>query len=403
MKEMTKGDSKLIKELNLAIVLDLIRTEQPISRTDIAKRTKLSHPAVSTIINRLLAEDLVQEVGKAPSQGGRRAQLLQFNSQAGFVLGIDVGGTKIAGGAVDLAGNILSKHTVVTKSHESSLESLLEVINYLLIHAKQPRNRCWGLGLGVPGAVDPTQTVIQFSPGVGWDNIDIKSVLEKEFALPVWIENDVNGFVRGEHRYGNLLGVQNGIGVTIGTGIGVGLLLNNQVYQGQHGAAGEIGYWLLGSRGPITRSAGYGPLEEYAAGPGIARRAQLALESSEQQATILLDVVAGDSSKITAETVFQAAQLGDPLSETIVSETVQFLGIMMANLASLLDVQRIVVGGGVSRAGTILFNGINEVVNKLAPYPPEIVVSLLQEDAGILGAAAGVLESNVVLNRLSEA
>lgn len=402
MKEMTKGNSKLIKELNLAIVLDLIRMEQPISRTDIAKRTRLSNPAVSTIINRLLTEELVQEVGKAPSQGGRRAQLLQLNSRAGFVLGLDVGGTKIAGGVVDLAGNILSKHTVAMNSREESLESLLGVINHLLAPSNRPHGRCWGIGLGVPGAVDPTQAVIQFSPGVGWDNIDIKKVLEKEFSLPIWIENDVNGFVRGEHRYGNLQGVQNGIGVTIGTGIGVGLLLNNKVYHGQHGAAGEIGYWLLGSKGPVRRSDGYGPLEEYAAGPGIARRAQLAVEAREQMGSVLLGLAGGDCSKITAELVFKAAELGDPLSETIVSDTIQLLGIMMANLASLLDVERIVVGGGVSRAGEVLLNGIGEIVKNLAPYPPEMVVSLLQEDAGILGAAAGVLESNVFFDWLSE-
>ncbi len=398
---MIKGDAKLIKELNLATVLDLVRVEGPISRTDIAKCTKLSHPAVSTIIGHLLEEGLIQEGGKAQSQGGRPARLLHFNPRAGFVIGVDVGGTKISGAIVDLDGHILTRHTINTHGADNSLASLMALIKHLLGQLAKPAS-CWGIGLGVPGAVDPGTGSIQFSPGVGWDDIDIAAQLEEEFSLPVWVDNDVNGFVRGEHRYGSLQGVRNGIGVAIGTGIGVGMLLNNQMYQGQNGAAGEVGYWILRDTDGIRRSKGYGPLEAYAAGPGIAKRAKMALEERVHDGRILLDLVDGDKEKITAKTVFEAARLGDPLAQENLRETTQTLGVMMGNLASLLNVERIVVGGGVSRAGEDLIGGMREIVEKMAPYPPEIVVSALQEDAGILGAVAGVLESNKLSLRLSD-
>ena len=188
-------------------------------------------------------------------------------------------------------------------------------------------------------------------------------------------------------------GVKNGVAITIGTGIGVGIVINEHVYQGSHSASGEVGYWLLGSLGPIQKYEGFGPLESAASGTGVANQARNDLQDESVQ-SMLREMVSGDLSAITAKDVFDAARQGDTYSKELVEKTTTLLGILLANMASLLDIEKIVIGGGVSRAGKQLVDPIRKIVEKLTPYPPKILISELQEDAAILGAVAGVLEQN---------
>lgn len=383
-----KGDSQLIKELNAALILDIVREAGEISRIDIAKKSKLSPPAVSVIIAELLERDLLLEVGKAPSTGGRRPRLLTFNPQAGYLVGVDVGSTKMLGGVVDLGGNITTTLEWPTTKSEAPLERLIKLIQELITKSNLNPEKILGVGVGIPGVVDPQDKVATFSPGVGWDNINIAQEVSQAIGLPVWTDNEANAKVQGEFWKGELQGVRQGLCLTIGHGIGVGLLLNGEVYLGKQGAAGEIGYWLLNDSRPIRRPEGYGELESYAAGAGIVARAQAYLDDHPEEESILR------MAPLTAKTVFDAAREMDIIAQKIVNETTKTLGIAIANLSSLLDIETVVLSGGITRAGDMLRQPIENVVNTLTPYPPKIVISELQERAGILGAAHGFMIQN---------
>lgn len=386
-----KGSAKLMQQLNTSLVLEVIREKGPISRSELARLTELSNPAVSALLEPLLRDGVVREIGTDASTGGRPARLLAFNARAGCLVGIDVGGTTIVGAVVDLAGNILNSMSCPSARGEQSVNIVLDLIEELIKSACVPQDALWGIGVGIPGVTDVDGQRVTHAPAVGWDDVHIGRIIRDRFGVPFFADNDVNCFARGELWRGMLKGVTNGVAIAVGTGVGVGLIIDGRVYQGTHNAAGEVGYWLLGSLGPIEKPTGFGPLESIAAGPGIAGQARRDLEADAQLAPRLRDMVGGDLSKITAREVFEAALLRDEYCEKLVEQTTAYLGILTANIASLLDVEKVVIGGGLSRAGNQLLVPIRNIVETLCPYPPQIELSTLREDAAILGAVSGVL------------
>ncbi len=388
MGKTVKGSAQLIKGLNTSLVLDVIRRRGPLSRSAIARRTGISNPAVSTLIHHLVERGVVEEVGKAPSTGGRPAHLLRFNPRAGYLIGVDVGAQKITGGVVDLGGEIVTRLSTKTVSPVRATSRLIALIGNLIDASQVVPDRIWGIGLGVPGVTDPMGQSITLIPGLEWDNLNVGQILTEHFSVPVWADNDANAAVLGERWRGALEDVEYGLCVNIGTGIGVGLLLDGQVYRGKMGAAGEVGYWVFREQALERQGNGFGHLESFAAGPGIARRA----------AEYLADTNGAESRlkarglQLTAKDVFEAAAQGDPAAVAIVNETTEVLGSALANMCTLLDVERVVLTGGVSSAGEMLLQPIRRIVQAVVPYPPEVIVSRMQEDAGILGCAAGVME-----------
>lgn len=388
---LRKGSAKLMQQLNTSLILEVIQERGPVSRSDLAKLTNLSNPAVSALLEPLLAAGIVKEVGTAASTGGRPPRLLVFNPQAGYLIGVDVGGTTIAGAVVDLAGNILVRQHYPSAHRGESVAVVIDLIENLMRSAGLQQRHLWGIGLGIPGVTDMAGQKVTHAPAVGWESLDIGRIIRDRFKVPFFADNDVNCFARGELWRGALRGVSNGLAIAVGTGIGVGLVINGQLYQGSHNAAGEVGYWLLGTLGPIERPSGFGPLESIAAGPGIAEAARRGLLDNPQQGSKLRELVDGNLEQITAKEVFEAALLSDEYCRRLVEQATTYLGILTANMASLLDVEKVVIGGGLSKAGNQLIVPIREIVETLSPYPPEIELSTLREDGAILGAVSGVL------------
>lgn len=389
-----KGTFELIQNVNTSLVKSVIQDHGPISRIEIGRKTGLSNPTVSTIVASLIREGVVKETGKTVSTGGRPARLLKFNPKSGLLIGVDVGGTNMVGAVVDLDGNILTRKTLPTNTGEpgsTAIGQLAKVVSFLLNESGYALEKFEGIGLGVPGVINPAGREVQFAPGVGWENIDVGAIISHEFKLPVFVDNDSNCFVRGERWRGELQNAKSGVGISIGTGIGVGIMIEDQVYAGAHGAAGEVGYWLLGPSGSVAKPEGYGWFEKAYSGVGIAKRAIADLTQNSQLGGLLRAMVNNALSAITAKEIFAAASAGDEYCVDLVNESTKFLGIMVANLASLLDVETIVLGGGLSRAGDQILKPVTNVVNVLCPYPPQIRISSLREDANVLGAVAGVL------------
>jgi len=412
------GTGKLIKSLNRSRILEHLQRAGPLSRVELADRTGISLPAVSQLVREMEAEGLVVCVGEGESTGGRRPALYAYNARLAYVVGVDLGGTKVAGGVSDLEGNLVATATISTHvedGEEPVEERVKGLILHLLDQAGLGLEKVMGIGIGVPGVPDPEGRSVSLAPGLARParegspaggatpsaghggpvpgSIPLGEYLRAELERPVHMENDVNTILRGEHWKGALRGVTDGACVTIGTGIGVGLLLNGEVYRGAHGAAGEIGYWLIGALGPIARAEGYGPLETFAAGPGIARRF-LARMRALGRPSMVLDLAGGREEAITARLVAEAAAQGDPLAMEVWRETAEMVGIALANLCSLIDPEVLVIGGGVARAPEPLFlEPVRQIIETLVPYPPRVVPSELGEEAGILGAVATVLDS----------
>ncbi len=305
-----------------------------------------------------------------------------------YVLAVDVGGTNMVGAVLDSAGTIVKEKSVPSRSNASAEVILTQLIGSLIDLSGLTVEQFAGIGLGVPGVTDELGQSVSLAPSLDWHDINIAALLEREFGLPVWAENDVNLFLKGEQLLGTMIGVQNGIGITIGTGIGASLLINGEIYHGTRGAAGEMGYWILD---PFVKSQdrrSHGEFETYAAGPGIARRAREVLRND----SVLHKLVAGNQIEVTAKKVFEAARFGDTAAMKVIDDTIAVIGMVLANVSTLLDIEKIVMGGGVVQNEDFRIESVQARINELSPYPPQVVRSSLGSSAVIIGAAVGLVK-----------
>jgi len=251
-----------------------------------------------------------------------------------------------------------------------------------------------GAGVGAPGPLDTKRGIVLLSPNLGWVNLPLRQLVQDGLAIPTAIDNDANCAVLGECWMGAARGARNVIGITIGTGIGGGIVVDGRLYHGASDCAGEIGHTTVEVNGRRCKCGNYGCLEAYASGPAIARRAVEAIEAG--QPSRLPEYVNGALEKITAQTVYQAAHDGDELAEEVVGDTAKFLGAGIANMINIFNPEIVVVFGGVTYAGERLFAPLRREVAKRAFKPAvavcRIVAAELIGTAGVYGAARTFLD-----------
>ncbi len=299
-----------------------------------------------------------------------------------LVVGLDIGGTKIAGGLVSAGTGLLVRSERPTRAAEGAEVSLGQVYTLIrdLLEAARLHDTPAGIGICSPGPLDP-RTGVVFNPTnmPGWLNVPLAAEVERRFGLPCRIENDANGAGLGEALHGAGRGFCSVFYVTISTGIGTGIILDGRVHHGKNGAAGEGGHVTIDYRSPAVCNCGnIGCIEALASGTSIARRARQILGPGYETAT--------------AETIARAAASGDAAAGRLLAETAEMLGAWLGSVISLLDPDIIVIGGGVSKIGEPLFQKLREItprrtINPFAAQTP-IVPAQLGDDAGIWGAAA---------------
>jgi glucokinase len=247
-----------------------------------------------------------------------------------------------------------------------------------------------GIGLGSPGPLDRKSGTVIETPNLGWRNFPLRDLISNAIGLEAELDNDANAATLGEWWQGAGRGVRSLVGVTLGTGIGGGLILDGELYHGVSDAAAEIGHMTIDSTGRKCNCGNYGCLEAYASGPAIAARAVEGLEAG--AASLLPDLVEGDFGRITSETVSEAIVMGDTYAADVMRETAKFLGTGVANLINLLNPEMIVISGGVTRAGDHLFDPLRSEVRRRAFRKAadscRIVPGELGDMAGVIGAAA---------------
>ncbi|GAA1152524.1 ROK family glucokinase [Nocardioides aquiterrae] len=303
--------------------------------------------------------------------------------------GIDVGGTKIAGGVVDEDGGILEELRV--ESPATDAEAIEEAIAGLVTELRS-RHPIETVGVGAAGYIDKARAVVLFAPNVAWRNEDLKGELEKRVELPVVIENDANAAAWGEFRYGAAHDADDLLLVTVGTGVGGGLVLDGEVYRGANGVGAEIGHMRVVPNGILCGCGKHGCFEQYASGSALVREARALALSGAQIAQGMLRRAGGDLTKITGPLVTEAAQAGDAGALQQLAELGRWLGEGMASLTEILDPEVIVVGGGVSEAGDLLLEPTRkafagQLVGRGFRPIPEIRKAQLGNRAGLIGAA----------------
>lgn len=303
-------------------------------------------------------------------------------------VGIDLGGTSVKIGLCDAAGTLLHKHEGPTRANQSAEQVVADIAGYVreaVANAGKQWEHVAGVGAGIAGMIDMSTGIVKLAANLGWKNVAVKELLETALEKPVKIDNDANVAALGEAWSGAGAGVANVVCFTLGTGVGGGLIMNEKLYLGFHGMAGEIGHLPMVMDGGRSCGCGQtGCLETIASATGIIRSAKEAVERGEQTSMSQTDIS-------SAKVVFDAAKAGDAVALKIVEEAAYYLGRAMALLTAVLDAQRFVVGGGVSLAGDLLFNSIRTVYSKYTTPAlqenVEIVPAQLGNDAGVIGAA----------------
>ncbi len=325
---------------------------------------------------------------------------------ARYVVGVDLGGTKISVGAVLAeSGREVAVRTALTHAErgpDAVVERIVELIETVIALTMASegvaRSAFAGVGVGSPGALDRARGVVVVAHNLRWRDLPLRALIAERVGLPASLDNDANCATLGEWWTGAARGAHNVVGITLGTGIGGGLILGGRLYHGASDVAGEVGHTTIETAGRRCACGNYGCLEAYASGPNIALRAREALEVGET--SILPDLVGGDLTQITAATVYEASDRGDPLAREVVRDTARFLGAGIANLLNVYNPDVVVLAGGVMRAGEALFEPLRAEVRRRAFRPAvdaaRIVPGALEGTAGIVGAARMFLDQHGV-------
>jgi len=373
-----------MRSINRSAILEVLRRNSPISQSQIASRLGLSLPTVMRIVNDLIDEDLVRSSGKSKSTGGRPSTLLEFNGAAYAVVGVDLGGTKMYGTIADLSGNV--QHEIQTRHDDDGpsdpLERLCQLIESLLETPRPDGQRIRGIGIGAPGITRSQEGIVVWAPSLEWRNLPLKEILVDRFDMPVFVENDVRLAALGELGFGAGRGARNLVCITVGTGIGAGIIIDGALYYGHNHAAGEIGYLLPGIEFLGRRYEQFGALESLAAGPGIAERACRLLKEEGRQVS---------PKELDSEEVFAAARKGERWAQQVVNETVDYLSLAIVSISALCDPEVIILGGGVARSADLLIEPILRRIEGVTPFTPRLVASTLGYRAAVMGAIMLVL------------
>ena len=300
------------------------------------------------------------------------------------VIGIDIGGTKLATVVADKDGTILQKVRKPTESERGpgrAVQLLLEMVTEILDLARLRREDIAGIGVSCGGPLDTKTGIIYSPPNLpGWDALPLKEMIESEFHIPTVIENDANASALAEARFGGGRGYDYVLYMTMSTGIGGGIVANGEIYHGANDSAGEVGHQILLPDGPLCGCGQYGCLEALCSGPAIARRAQEAI--TDQPHTKILAHADGQIDAVRSEHVLQAARDGDALAIALVEETAYYMGWGIANLVNILNPQIVLLGTIAVAAGDLLLDPIRRTVTEMAMQRPLETVKIMPAELG---------------------
>ncbi|MGO0062456.1 ROK family transcriptional regulator [Brevibacillus fluminis] len=383
MTELKKtGGTKRVKKLNKEAILEQVIVNQQISRAEIAKQTQLSRPCVSALVDEMIREGLLHEIGIGDSKGGRKPILLAYNYQAYAIAGAVFEGSYLQMAIANLKGEFIAESRTRLKQStdgKALIADLDAALTDLLKECGLTRDRLLGMGVGLPGITQRGTGTVSYSLSTSWMGLSVQQEMEQQLRLPVIIDNDVNMMTMGEYAKGVGVDSSNLVYMYVGTGIGAGIILDGQFFRGSREAAGEIGYMMIG---PVHNRHGeeLGVFEHNYSVLGIKEKAKGILSGLEEGQSVI-------------ERLAWHAEQGNEEAEALLADIHRHWAFCMANIISVLNPELLILSGEMihldERGGERIRNWLGEWV----PVVPRIEKARLGEKAGLVGAVHSVLEA----------
>ncbi|WP_042221577.1 ROK family transcriptional regulator [Oceanobacillus manasiensis] len=389
---MKTGDQTLVKQINKSIVLSTIEKKSPISRAQISKETGLNKATVSNLVSDLIADELVNELGQGQSSGGRKPVMLYFNTHAGYAIGLDLGVNYILAVLTELSGEIVEEISVPLsgKDAEHVIQTLSSLVSTLIGKAPQSPYGVVGIGIGAPGIVDPEGHIL-FTPYLELSEVNLKQILEEKFNIPTVIDNEANTGALGEHLYGAGKNAINLIYVSVGIGIGTGIIMNGQLYKGATGISGEMGHLTIEVNGRKCSCGNRGCWELYASESALLKEAKK------------MELFKKDDS-ITLESIESEAKKGNKDVLRLLHSIGEYNGIGLANIINTFNPDMLIIGNRMARFENWITNPIKSVLDeRLSSFHRNSVnlkISSLGKYSNALGASAIVSSRFLDINRV---
>ncbi|HWS90572.1 MAG TPA: ROK family transcriptional regulator [Pyrinomonadaceae bacterium] len=371
-----------MRAINRQIVLNYVRDRGPISRAEIARRTSLQRSTISEIVDSLLEEGLVEEVGAGASTGGRRPTLLRLRASGAAAVGIDIAPTHTTVASCDLSGTVLERE--VFETHHDFEQTIRRAVSAATRLIGESPGKIEGVGVSLPGLVDPSTGRITYVPYFNWRDLDVGRRIGVATGLKVAVDNDANAAALAELWFGRaeVSEARDFIMVFIAEGVGTGIILDRQIYRGEGGAAGEFGHMVIGERAPVPCSCGgYDCWEAFASGrAAVARYAALLRDEEARQMSF-------------AQLIDRALD-GEAAAREALLETARHLGRGISNLIVGFSPEIVVVGGAITRAWELVSSILDEAVKRSIRRDlpaPCLTPSTIGDEASLMGALSLVL------------
>lgn len=361
MADLIPVSYKLLKGMNESLILNVIRHNKYVSRSEIAKITNLTPPTVTNIINKLLEDGLVKEDKLGESSGGRPPVILKINNEAFDIIVIIIGTDIMEEYLLDAELTIKESKvdSIKKEDAESIFKLLFDRIRYLKGISKK---EIAGIGIVVRGPVKSSEGISVFSPNIGWRNVPIKDMIEKEFGIPAFVENDVRAMALGEFYNGIAKNVGNVVFLKVGHGIGSTIILDGKIYRGINDMAGEIGHTTIDVAGPKCSCGNYGCFEALASEKALVNNVVKRIK--EGSYSLVSEYVNGDLENITTRFVYKAAEEGDEVALSELNKIAIYLGIGIANIVNIFSPELVLISGGIVRGRKFIEDVVLETIKK---------------------------------------
>ena len=374
-----------MRGINRSAILEIIRRESPVARTTMAKKLNISLPTVMRIVDELIKDGFVRPQGETEWSGGRRRPLLEFNADGYVVLGVDMGGTKLYGAISEIGGKIIDEINMERDgaSGEKCYQLLIKLIDALLSNPGLKGRKVRGIGVGAPGITHHQEGIVKWAYALNWKDFPLKARLAKRYRMPITVDNDVNLAALGELWFGAGQNIQNMILITVGAGVGAGIIIDGTLYRGSREASGEIGHMIPGRDFLGKSYVDFGALESVASVTGIVKQAH---------------------GYRTIERILEVAPAEKEQATSIMDSAADYLSMAIANLSVSFDPELIVVRGGVPQLAEVLLDRLSSRIQGIIPEPPKLVISNLGLRATVMGAIVTVLHNTsnfYVVHKLS--
>lgn len=395
--KLNTADQVWVRKINRSIILSVFRKQKTLSRARLANETGLNPSTVSSIISELISEDFIRETDLIHPSTGRPGRLLEINPDGGCAMGIEINVDYIEILVTDFSANELWRKRQ-TSSPELGQDDIMQRTLDLAKEADQfiqsRHSRLLGIGVGIPGLVDVASGLLRVAPNLHWVDVPIRDILAQHFDCPISVENEANAAALGEYYFGAVRNVENFIYLSTGIGLGSGIVLDGKLFRGTFGYAGEAGHITLDVEGDLCGCGRRGCWETFVGPRAVEQKVRRLLSTGAK--SMMQDMANGDLQNITMNDVIRAAKAGDDIALSALKDVAYYLGIGIANLLNLFNVEVIVLGGALNNASPLLLKEVEQIVveNTLAPGREHlrILPSAHGSDACIMGAITLVLD-----------